>query len=215
MTDGEGASRIQPTRPLVLPDMFTGDDNFDHWISHFESVSTVNKWTDDDKLLWLRVRLTGRHSGTWSTVSREPRSYTTVKKALQERFELESKRMLYKAEFETRRKKSAETWADFGDDLCRLTDKAFPTVQLEAHKQLALSRYLDQLDPPQISFAVKQRRPKNLPEALSSTIELESYLPKHQPVRAVNETAFEPATTLTPRVIPVQAVSEHSLLQTC
>ena len=121
--------------------------------------------------------------------------------------------MLYKAEFETRRKKSAETWADFGDDLRRLTDKAFPTVQLEAHEQLALSRYIDQLDPPQISFAVKQHRPKNLPEAVSSTIELESYLPKDQPARAVNETAFEPATTLTPRVIPVQAVSEHSLLQ--
>ena len=47
---------------------------------------------------------------------------------------------------------------------------------------------------------------------MSSTIELESYLPKDQPVRAVNETASEPATTLTPRVTPVQAVSEHSLL---
>ena len=60
MTDGVGESRIQPTRPLVLPDRFTGDDNFDHWISHFESVSTVNKWTEDDKLLWLRIRLTGK-----------------------------------------------------------------------------------------------------------------------------------------------------------
>ena len=104
-------------------------------------------------------------------------------------------------------------WADFGDDLRRLTDKTFSTLQLEARKQLALSRYLDQLDLLQISFTVKQHRPKNLPEAVSLTIELESYLPKDQPVCAVNETAFKPSTTLTLRVTPVQAISEHSLLQ--
>ena len=109
MTDGEGASRIQPTWPLVLPGTFTGDNDFDHWISHFESVSSMNKWTDDDKLLWLQVRLTGKAHMALGQMSHETQgSYATVKKALQERFEPESKRMLYKTEFETRRKKSAE-----------------------------------------------------------------------------------------------------------
>ena len=179
----------QPTRPLVLPEIFTGEGNFDHWISHFESVSAVNKWSDGDKLLWLRVRLTGKAHMAFDQLAHETQeSYATAKKALQERFEPESKRMLYKAEFESRKKKKLESWADFGDDLRRLADKAFPALQIEAREELALSRYLDQLYPSQISFAVKQRRPRNLHEAVSSTIELESYLPKEQAtVQLVND----------------------------
>jgi len=45
---------------------------------------------------------------------------------------------------------------------------------------------------------------------VSSTIEFESYLPKYQPVRAVNEASLEQSTTMTPRA---QAVNEQSLLQ--
>jgi len=141
-------------------------------------------------------------------------SYSGVKKALRERFEPDSKRMLYKAEFDTRKKRTSETWADFGDDLRRLTDKAFPKLQLVAREEIALSRYLDQLEPPQISFgAVKQRRPKNLSEAVSSTIELQSYLPREQAVRNVRETTSELGTTLESQVTLVQAINEQPLLQ--
>ena len=133
-------------------------------------------------------------------------SYATAKKALQERFEPESKRILYKAEFESRKKKKLESWADFGDDLRRLADKAFPALQIEAREELALSRYLDQLYPSQISFAVKQRRPRNLHEAVSSTIELESYLPKEQAtVQLVND------GNDTQPPMPVQAVQQQLL----
>jgi len=49
MQDGD-----QPTaraaRPLVLPEVFDGQKSFDEWVSHFENVSAVNGWNDDDKL---------------------------------------------------------------------------------------------------------------------------------------------------------------------
>ena len=136
-------------------------------------------------------------------------SYATAKQTLQERFEPESKRMLYKAEFETRKKQKSESWADFSDDLRRLDDKAFPKLQIKAREELALRRYLDQLCPPQISFAVKQQRPKNLHEAVSSTVELETYLPKEPStsVQVVHESyEIQPPT-------PVQAVQQQELLR--
>ena len=52
--------------------------------------------------------------------------------ALQERFEPKSKRTRYQAEFETRRKKESEGWADFADDLRSLADKAYSELQPEA-----------------------------------------------------------------------------------
>ena len=59
-------------------------------------------------------------------------------KALDERFEPASQKTLYQAEFQTRRKKRSEDWAEFADDLRTLADKCFPESQDEAREQLSL-----------------------------------------------------------------------------
>ena len=45
-------------KPVVLPDMFSGEGNWEDWFDHFNNVAAVNKWTDEQKLLWVKVRLT-------------------------------------------------------------------------------------------------------------------------------------------------------------
>ena len=57
-----------------------------------------------------------------------------------------------------------------------LCDKAYPDLEEMARECLALNHYLGQLDNPQIAFSVRQRQPKTLVEAVSGTIEMESYL---------------------------------------
>ena len=104
--------------------------------------------------------------------------YTTTKEALRECFKPPSNQHLYKVEFESRKKRDKESWADFANELLLLASKAFPSLQDEARKELALTRYLDQLSDPQVSFGVKQRHLKMIHEAVSGTIKLESYLLK-------------------------------------
>ena len=99
-------------------------------------------------------------------------------KALRERFEPKSRRSRYEAEFQTRRKKKSEGWADFAEDLKLLADKAFPDLQEAARTQLAINSYLQQLDHPQVAFGVKQKRPKTIDEVVSATLEMESYITK-------------------------------------
>ena len=48
-------------RPLVYPEIFNGGGSLTNSICHFESVSAVNGWSDDDKILWLQVRQWQRH----------------------------------------------------------------------------------------------------------------------------------------------------------
>ena len=57
-----------------------------------------------------------------------------------------------------------------------LADKAFPQLPNDAKEQLALNHYLIQLTDNQIAFNVRQKRPRTLDEAVSVTLELESYL---------------------------------------
>ena len=56
-----------------------------------------------------------------------------------------------------------------------LADKAYADLQEEAQERLVLNAYLEQIDDVQVSFSVKQKRPKTLDKAVSATLEMESY----------------------------------------
>eukprot|EP00731_Ephydatia_muelleri_P035842 Em0166g12a len=50
-------------RPLLLPEPFSGEasSNWDEWLVYFENCAAVNSWeSDEEKLKWIRVRLTGK-----------------------------------------------------------------------------------------------------------------------------------------------------------
>ena len=166
-----------PIRPVIAPEPFTGEGSWDDWIDHFESVAAINKWEDGQKLLWIRVRMTGRAQRTYKNLSEEAKGrYGLCKKGLRERFKPASKKELYQAEFHVRRKRRTEEWAAFAEDLKILADRAFPDLQEEAKEHLALTHYLGQLENPQVAIDVKHRRPKTVDEAVTVTLELESYL---------------------------------------
>ena len=128
-----------------------------------------NPETDDGRqvaspqhALWYYLRNSMAQGISRNGSDEATQTYEAIKKALRERFEPSSKQEVYMAEFENRRKRKteswgAESWGDFGDELLRLVDKAFPNLQFEGKEQLALSHYLSQLEPMQVSFGVKQR----------------------------------------------------------
>ena len=87
-----------------------------------------------------------------------------------------SRQTRFQAEFQTHKRKRTEGWATYAEDLKTLVEKAFPDIGDDAREQLALTRYMDQLDQPQVAFAVRQSRPKTLDDAVSTTLEMELYV---------------------------------------
>jgi len=55
-------------------------------------------------------------------------------------------------------------------------DKVYPELQKEAREYIALNCYIDQVEEPRVASSVRQCCPKILSEAVSVTLELESYL---------------------------------------
>ena len=174
---GIDRSAVAPTmKPVVLPETFDGTREWDEWCFHFENVASVNGWDDSQKLKWLRVRLTGRAQKALHRLTETQwASYALTKDALKSRFDPESRQTRFQAEFQTRRKKASEGWADLADDLKSLADKAYPTLQEEARERLSINAYLNQLTP-QLAFSVRQKRPDSLDSAVATTFEMESYL---------------------------------------
>ena len=160
---------------------------------HFKNVSAVNEWTGDQKLQWLKVQLTRRAQTTFQRLAGETQqSYERAKAALQEQFEPKSWQSRYQAEFQTRRKKRSETWADFADDLKLLVDRGFLELEDPARECLAVHAYLQQLE----AFSVRQKHLKTLEEAVTTTLEMESYLlvTKSQTVSTMHEGEEDAAT---------------------
>jgi len=50
------------SRPVIVPECFSGEGSYDYWIDQFESMMEINHRNDKQKLMWLKVRLTGRAS---------------------------------------------------------------------------------------------------------------------------------------------------------
>jgi len=50
MTDGD-----RPPCPLLVPQTYSGYENFDDWISHFETVAAINGWDSVAMFQWLSV----------------------------------------------------------------------------------------------------------------------------------------------------------------
>ena len=111
-------------RPVIVPEYFSSEGSYEDWIDQFESIAEINHWNDEQKLMWLKVHLTGRVLMAYKKFPTTARgSYKNAIKAMQERFEPESRRDLYLAEFQTRRKGKTETWPEFGEDFRVLVDK--------------------------------------------------------------------------------------------
>ena len=135
------AHPTRATRPVVTPDAYTGDSSWTDWANHFEAVAKVNGWDDSIKLNWLPVRLTGKAQTAWKRLSDETKGdFQAAMDALRNRFEPNSKRERYAAEFRLRKRKNGEQWGDFADQLRCLADKAFPTLSEDAKEVLTLDR---------------------------------------------------------------------------
>ena len=124
-------------KPLVLPDLFTGEKNWDKWIDHFDSIAVVNSWDGEAKLKWLRMRMT-----TFRWLPEVTRAgFSAATNALQK----------WNYIWLTCSWNMMEDWAVFGEELNRLADKVYPDFQEEACECSALNQYLPHLDHPQLA----------------------------------------------------------------
>lgn len=168
-------------RPVLLPEPFSGESGisrWDDWIEHFEDCAAVNKWdSDEEKLKWIRVRLTGKAHTAYRRLAQDARTkYGECKDALRRRFHPDSSRDLHMAELQVRKRQNDEDWASFGDALRVLADKAYPDLEEKARERLALNQFLSQIEDSHLSFSVRQTRPKTVEAAVTTTIEMETYL---------------------------------------
>ena len=123
-------STSSSTRPLITPVPFNGTGSWSDWSDHFNSIAEINDWNAEAKKKWVRVSLIGMAATAYKRLPEEARAdFGATMKSLKKRFEPESKKELYMAKLNRRRKSKTEDRAAFGEDLKRLAEKAYPTCK--------------------------------------------------------------------------------------
>ncbi|VDI48101.1 Hypothetical predicted protein [Mytilus galloprovincialis] len=161
-------------RPIVMPDVFTGDEWTD-WLFQFESCSSLNDWNDGLKCKFIIVRLKGTAGKVLSDLDDDTKKdWTKLKAELTARFDTTTRPDLYKSEFMGRRKKPSETYLEMGNSIRTLARKAYPSLSNNVRDELAKDQFLRGLDKTELALKVRHANPKTLDEAIRMTLEWEA-----------------------------------------
>ena len=107
----------------------------------------------------------------------EKDTYEHTMAALNGRFEPPGKQDLYVTELSARKRNLSESWTDYAEALRCLAEKAYPDLTAVA---IALTQFLAGITDSQIAFAVKQKMPKSLDEAVMAVIQTEAHFSTSQ-----------------------------------
>jgi len=136
MSDAEGAvgdtQQGSKTKcPVVMPDIYTGEEEWSDWLFQFESCAALNDWDDDLKCKFIIVRLKGTTGKALSDLDTETKKdWKKLTTELGTRFDTTTRPDLYKSEFMGRKKKRDRKLLRMGNSIRTLARKAYPSLSI-------------------------------------------------------------------------------------
>ncbi|KFD46522.1 hypothetical protein M513_12607 [Trichuris suis] len=164
-----------PSRPVVSPQTYDGEGCWQNWRTAFEQCSVLNRWTEQDKLQWLAVSLTGDAAWAFGQLTAEQReSYDSCITGLTTLLVPPNVEQLNLTLFRTRRKAKEEDWFAFARELSKLAAKAYPAFAPGVRDALSLERFLTELGPEEWASTVRRANPSSLMDAVRMAIQQEA-----------------------------------------
>ena len=164
-------------KPLAMPDMYNGKTSWLDYVAHFESCALLNEWSEEDKVAFLRTRLSGVARRTLKSVlTNAHQTYDQIIAALGNRFEPEDREDLYLSQLRGRRKLADEKLEDLADDIRRLCELAYPTYDFDALERVGRNHFLDAITDSQLRHDISLSGAKTLTRAAQVAAEREAFL---------------------------------------
>ena len=127
------------------------------WYNRFEEVADTQKWSDDERLDQMLLKLQGvAGEFVFAQLSHTVRSnYKTLCKELKNRFRINETSKTFGVQFSRRNQKIGETVEEYAAELKKLYDKAHAWKDKETRCEDLLRRFLDGLTEEKARFHVK------------------------------------------------------------
>ena len=103
------------------------------------------------------------------------RDFQSLTCALEAHFEPKNQAEMYRAQLKNRLRSREESLTELGQNIKKLTRKAYPTATFELWEKLACDAFIDALNDADLEWAIYQGKPKGIEEAVKLGIECEAF----------------------------------------
>ena len=169
-----GENEASRKRPIVQPNCFTVDKDWENWASKFERCTRVNKWSNGEKCDFLSVYLDGEADKVYCDLPEDVKQdWESLKEALTSRFDPSPQPELFETELSARIRHPGEKLTDLGNVIRTLARKAFPHERAETRDRIAKTKFLRALDG-DMQLKVRLAEPKTLEDAVKMAVKYEA-----------------------------------------
>ena len=122
---------------MMRPATYDGSGSCTDYKAAFDACSNLNGWDDKLKGLYLSVSLRGQAQGVFGNLDTERTDYSSLVRALEERFAPPNQTELYRVQLKSRQQKATESMAELGQDIRRLVNLAYASAPNDVRETLA------------------------------------------------------------------------------
>ena len=145
---GNASCSILHTSPHMKPQTYNGDEDWESYFNHFELCAKLGRWSYHDRVLYLAASLRGNAQVYYMTLMPAERSsHHTLVVKLGLRFSNARQQPMWISRLEARVRRQNESMAELGDDLRRMSQRAYSSLNNEAREMLALNQLYKSVSP--------------------------------------------------------------------
>ena len=145
---GNASCSILHTSQHMKPQTYNGDEDWESYLNHFELCSKLGRWSYYDRVLYLAASLRGNAQVYYMTLMPAERSsYHTPVVKLGLRFSNARQQPMWISRLEARVRRHNESIAELRDDLRRMSQRAYSSLNNDAKEMLALNQLYKSVSP--------------------------------------------------------------------
>ncbi|MCG7879552.1 MAG: hypothetical protein N0C90_24955, partial [Candidatus Thiodiazotropha endolucinida] len=160
----------------MKPHNFSGESDFDEFLSQFEITCEINGWQYREKSLYLANCLTGEARSLLSELDHDGRrDYTILVDKLANRFGSVNRSEIFRTQLKSRLRNKGESIPELAQAVKKLVRQAYPGVNKDVIETLSLDNFIDALTDSDLRLRVRELGPKSLADAERIALRLESH----------------------------------------
>ena len=189
---GNASCPILHTSPHMKPQTYNGDKDWESYLNHFELYAKLGRWSYQDRVLYLAASLRGNAQVYYMTLmSAERSSYHTLVVKLGLRFSNARQQPMWISRLEARVRRQNESIAKLGDDLRRMSQRAYSSLNNEAKEMLALNQLYKSVSP-ELKYKCISKNCTSVTQAVSIIELYEAILGEDSAKNLIRQATAEP-----------------------
>ena len=155
--DNTRPDKINDCKPYYIkPPRFDGKGCIEAHITQFNIVANRNKWTEEEKVDFMKIFLSGEASGILKDI-KEDVSFDELVQRLKARYGSLDQVEAYRVQLKSRRRRRGESLSDLMKDIRRLFMLAYPGPSNYLSDITAKDAFIDALDDRELMIRVMER----------------------------------------------------------